>query len=94
MHLFLTLIEEVAKQEPTIYGSIINVGAVGACLIALAVYYMRKDAKYEKRIDGMLDREKEFQKAWQEAAEKYRLSLEKFNATLDTVLALVRQHTK
>jgi len=80
---------------------LINLGAVGVCLVALAVYFISKDKKYEKRIDEMLKREvdfreetselqERFRKEQAEMAEKYRSALERFSQTLDLVVVCVK----
>lgn len=85
------LVAALEEQAPNLYAPLINVGAVGVCLIVLAVYFKMKDARYEKRIDEAFERERVFQEKYAEITEKYRLALEKTNATLDTVLQLLRQ---
>jgi len=74
--------------DTNILGPIVNLGAVGCCLVVLAVYYMKKDKKYEARIDERLAIEKEFRKEMSDHQEKYRIALEKFNQTLDTVIRI------
>lgn len=80
-------------------GPLINLGAVGVCLIVMALWYKKKDCAYEKRIDHQLAREETFRhevselhdkyrKEASEMAEKYRLALEKFGQTLDAVLRM------
>lgn len=85
--------EQTAPASSSAYAPLVNVGAVGICLIALAGYYIRKDAGYEKRIDHALQREQAFGEKYADLAEKYRTALEKSNSTLDTVLQLLRQQT-
>ena len=50
---------EVAAQGSTV---LFNYGAIGVCLVALAVYFWFKDKNYERRIDEMRDMEKAFRK--------------------------------
>lgn len=87
--------------QPELAGPIINLGAVGVCLVALALYFVSKDKKYEKRVDEMLKREEAFRaemtrlqetfrKEQAEMAEKYRAALEKFTQMLDLVLVCVK----
>lgn len=91
----------VADGE-SLAGPLINLGAIGVCLVALAIWYIRKDSKYEERNDGRVLQEQNFrkeiselhEKSRQEAsamAEKYRLALEKFSQTLDSVLRMMSQ---
>lgn len=72
-------------------GPIINLGAVGCCLVALAFFYFKKDRMYEKRIDERLAVEKDFRKEMGDHQEKYRVALEAFNKTLDTVLRIYKK---
>lgn len=90
------LAEEVAKVEsgPSVYAPILNVGAVGACLVGLSLYYMKKDASYERRIDAQLEREKEFSKLQMDQNEKYRNALEKSNEALGTIIGMLKQLIK
>jgi hypothetical protein len=85
----------------SITGPLINLGAVGVCLVALAVYYIRKDLRYEARIDEMREMEKAFRKEQSEQQttfrkeqadllEKYRTAMEKFGQTLDVVVDMLR----
>lgn len=73
---------------------LINLGAIGVCLVALSLYYLKKDGRYEKRIDEMLKREKEFQQEQGMLLEKYRVAMEKFSQTLDVVVALLKKETR
>lgn len=89
-------------QEPShLVGPLINLGAVGVCLVALAIYFIRKDKKYEARIDEMREMEKAFRREMADLqekfrveqaqmAEKYRGAMEKFAQTLDLVVVLVK----
>lgn len=79
-----------AASNNSLTAPLFNYGVIGVCLIALSVYYIRKDQKYEKRIDEMLTREKEFQKEAAGLAEKYRLTMEKFSQTLDVVVGILK----
>lgn len=87
--------------ESSLMGPLINLGAVGVCLVALAVYFILKDKKYERRIDEMREMEKafrremadlqeRFRKEQAEMSEKYRAAMEKFAQTLDLVVVLVK----
>lgn len=89
----------LSQQE--LAGPLVNLGAVGICLVALAVYFVSKDKKYEKRVDEMIKREETFRqetstlqetfrKEQAEMAEKYRAALEKFTQMLDLVLVCVK----
>jgi hypothetical protein len=85
--------EEAAKADPTalLYGPIINVGAVGVCLIVLAYYFKIKDARYETRIDERLKREAEFQEKYVGMVTKQQEMTEKFSTTLGSVVTLMTQ---
>lgn len=88
------LLQDPPKNgDMSLIAPILNVGAVGACLIVLALYFKSKDGKYEARIDASFAREREFGEKYADLAEKYRTALEKTNATLDTVLQLLRQQS-
>jgi hypothetical protein len=76
-------------MDANLLGPIINVGAVGCCLIVLAVYYIKKDKKYEARIDERLVREKEHQKEVTDLTEKYRLAMENVSKSLDAVIRII-----
>lgn len=87
--------------QPDLAGPLINLGAVGVCLVALAIYFIIKDKKYERRVDEMLKREEAFRietsnlqetfrREQAETAEKYRAALEKFTQMLDVVLVCVK----
>ena len=87
-------------EAASITGPLINLGAVGVCLVALAVYYIRKDLRYEARIDEMREMEKAFRKEQSEQQvgfrkeqadllEKYRTAMEKFGQTLDVVVEML-----
>lgn len=82
-------------------GPLINLGAIGVCLVALAIYFIIKDKKYEGRVDEMLKREETFRvettklqetfrKEQAEMAEKYRAALERFAQALDLVVVCVK----
>jgi len=75
--------------DTNIVGPIINLGAVGVCLVVLAIYYMKKDKAYESRINERLAREKEHQKDVSDMTEKYRLAMENVSKTLDAVLRMI-----
>ncbi len=60
---------ETAQQGSTI---LFNYGAIGVCLVALAVYFWFKDKNYERRINEMRDMEKAFRKEQAELQEKFR----------------------
>lgn len=91
-----------AQEVSPLAGPLINLGAVGVCLIALAIWYIRKDARYEQDRDEDIAREREyrkeianlqeqFRKELMEMAEKYRLALEKFGQTLDSVIHVMKR---
>ncbi len=73
---------------------ILNVGAVGACLIILGIYYLRKDKKYDSRVDERIKASDErvklsedFRKEQAALAEKYQNELkeqtEKYRVALE-----------
>jgi len=76
-------------MDMQLVGPIINLGAVGVCLVVLAIYYMKKDRKYETRIDERLASEKEHRKDISDMTEKYRLAMENVSKTLDAVLRMI-----
>lgn len=89
-------------MDSTLIAPIINLGAVGVCLTALSIYYLKKDKKYEGRIDEMLSQERGFRKEKSdledkyrkeilELSEKYRGALEKFGQALDSVMRVMRK---
>ena len=87
-----TSLEEAAQSHPaTIYGPLINMGAVGVCLIALAIWFKIKDARYEQRIDERIKRETEFNEKYILLVEKQHSITEKFTATLDIIVTLLKQ---
>lgn len=90
-----------ALNQPDLVGPLINLGAVGICLVALAIYFIIKDKKYENRVDEMLEREEAFRKetsSLQEGfrkeqadmIEKYRAALERFAQALDLVTVCIK----
>ena len=96
--MFLTLwttLEEAAQAHPvTLYGPLIDLGAVGVCLIALALYFRVKDNRYEQRIDERIKREAEFQEKYIALVEKQHAITEKFTTTLDVIVTLLKQSQK
>ncbi len=93
--MFATLwatLEEAAQANPaSVYGPLVNLGAVGVCLIALAFYYRVKDNRYEQRIDERIKREAEFNEKYVGLVEKQHATTEKFTATLDIIVTLLKQ---
>jgi hypothetical protein len=71
--------------------AILSTGVVGACLVALAVWHILFVRKYDKRVDEMLKREREFQEIYAAITEKYRIALENVSKTLDVVVSLVKE---
>lgn len=88
--IFASLLADTGDQVQHAAATILSTGVVGACLIALSTWYIIKDKKYEKRIDEMLAREREFQKEQSSQAEKYRLAMENLSKTLDIVVSMVK----
>lgn len=80
------MVQDTAKLAEGLMGY----GAVGICLVALAVWYILKDRRYEKRIDERLTREAEFQREYAALAEKYRTAMEKVSTALDLSINLLR----
>ena len=87
---FALLLAQATSSGSSLAAPFFNYGVIGVCLIALSIYYIRKDQKYEKRIDEMLKREKEFQEETASLAEKYRLTMERFAQTLEVVVGLLK----
>lgn len=85
----MSLLCQLSDAAPSWIAPLLNVGAVAVCLIALSLYYMAKDKRYEQRIDERLVAEAQFRKEQAELTEKYRLALEKFGTTLDSVLRIL-----
>ena len=79
----------LAALDMSLIGPLINMGAVGICLVALAGYYIRKDRLYEARIDQRLEAEEKHRKELADMSERYRLALERFNESLDAVLRML-----
>jgi len=91
----LNSLEGAAQAHPVeVYGPLVNLGAVGVCLIALAFYYRVKDNRYEERIDERIKREAEFSAKYIELVEKQHTITEKFSATLDIVVSLLKNQQK
>jgi hypothetical protein len=88
-----TLLLQVApvSQVSSATDSILSTGVVGACLVALAVWHILFVRKYDKRVDEMLKREREFQEIYATVTEKYRVALENVSKTLDVVVSLVKE---
>jgi hypothetical protein len=91
----------VMLSQPDLAGPLVNLGAIGICLVALAIYFIVKDKRYEGRVDAMLRREEafrvemselqeKFRKEQAEMAEKYRAALERFTQALDVVVVCVK----
>lgn len=90
-----TVLEEAASAHPaTVYGPLIDLGAVGVCLVVLGLYFKVKDTRYEQRIDERIKRETEFNEKYIALVEKQHTITEKFTATLDVVVTLLKQSQK
>lgn len=96
------VVNKVAESN-TLIAPLLQVGVAGVCLIGLAAYYVRKDTRYEKRIDEMREMEKAFraeQSAQQEKfrleqaamIEKYRVAMEKVASSLDVIIATIKKN--
>lgn len=88
---FMAADGETVPNLQSLIGPIINLGAVGCCLVLLAMYYIKKDKKYESRIDERIAAEANFRKDQAEQQDKYRVALEKFGQTLDSVLRVMQK---
>lgn len=86
----LTAVLDAAKDGAGLIEPFLAHGVIGACLVAVTIWYIRKDAKYEKRIDEMLKREREFQEQQAGQTEKYRIAMENVSKTLDVVVSLAK----
>lgn len=92
---FLTVLEETAQHHPaTVYGPLIDLGAVGACLVILGFYTKSRDARYEVRIDERIKREVEIGEKFVSIIEKQHAITEKCTATLDVVITMLKQLQK
>jgi hypothetical protein len=87
-------------MDSALIGPIINMGAVGVCLVVLGLYYVKKDKKYDARVDEIIGAhknfrteqaalEEKFRKEMMDLAEKYRTVMEKFGHTLDSLIRLL-----
>ncbi len=81
--------------------AIMQYGAIGACLVAVATYYVFKDLRYEKRMNEMREMERAFRKEQAEqqqkfreeqarVVEKYQAAMEKVAQSLDVVISLAK----
>jgi len=77
-------------------GPFINLGAVGICLVVLALYFVKERKQYERRIDERLELDKafrqeqaaqqiEFRRETSEMEARYRGAMEKVTSTLDSM---------
>lgn len=102
-HTLVTALQAIrdAVSGASLAGPLINLGAVGVCLVSLAIYHLWKDKRYEKRIDEMREMEKAFraeQATLQEKfrgeqahlIEKCRQAMEKMSTALDSAIGVVR----
>jgi len=71
--------------------TLINVGAVGACLVLLGIWHIRKDAKAEARMDERIKQEQEFRKEMNALHEQYRKELVELNEKTRTTMEKVNQ---
>jgi len=95
----------LAQIDQQLISSIVNAGAIGACLVVLGYYYAKKDKKYDARIDEHLrsaevfrkeqcEVHEKYQSELKDLLEKYRAALEKFGVTLDSVIGVLRQRQR
>jgi Mg2+/citrate symporter len=95
------MLNVMMAQVNELVGPLINYGALGICLVALAIYHIAKDKKSEKRIKEMsemeqafrkeqADQQEKFRKEQAELIEKYRGTMEKVNTTLETVVIMLK----
>lgn len=101
-HLMFLAVTSQTHETYEAARTLINYGAIGACLVALAVYYILKDRKYEARINEMREMEKafrreqaaqqeQFRKEQAETTEKYRQSMQQVASTLDVLADVIRR---
>lgn len=95
----------LSQIDSSLIGPIINVGAIGVCLVVLALYFVKKDKKYDTRMDERVQAEASFRKEQAERenafrneitalAEKYRVAMEKFGQTLDAVVRVLNKRDR
>jgi hypothetical protein len=87
---FTTEAQAAAAQAANLVDPLVAQGVIGVCLVALAVWYILKDRKYEKRIDELLARERAFGEKYAEQVDKYRVAMENVSKTLDVVVNMVK----
>lgn len=87
---------QAAAQDHTltIIGPLINVGAVGVCLIVLGLYYRVKDNRYEQRIDERIKRESEFLEKYAAVVEKQHALTEKVVTSLEILTSMLKSGGK
>lgn len=90
MSLLATLALAASQDVGKLADGIAGYGAVGICLLALSIWYILKDKKYEKRIDERLIREAQFQAEYAQMLEKYRTAMENVSTALDVTISLLK----
>lgn len=86
----MTNILNQAEQVSQAASTVMSAGVVGACLVALCIWHVMLARKYDRRVDSMLAREREFQEIQSASLEKYRTAMENVSKTLDVVVSLIR----
>ena len=81
----------MAGMDLSTLGPILNLGAVGVMLVALGFWYVRKEKKYEQRIDERIAAEIQFRKEQAGQQDKYHAAMEKVSQTLDAVLSVMQR---
>lgn len=88
--LSLAQAEESKKADSGLLNVFLSAGVAGACLVACGIWIKIKDASYEKRIDQMLADKDKFIASYVEMNGKYQSTMDKFAASLEVVISLVK----
>lgn len=84
------------------FSTILNVGAVGVCLVALAFWYIRREGRYDKLVEERIAQEQKFReditsiqekyrKEVGDILERYRAAMLKFEQTLDSLIRMTER---
>jgi hypothetical protein len=95
----------LSQIDSALIGPVVNVGAIGVCLVVLAIYFVKKDKKYDARMEERVlaeaafrkeqaERENAFRMELTALAEKYRAAMEKFGQTLDAVIRVLNKRDR
>jgi ABC-type Fe3+-citrate transport system substrate-binding protein len=98
----LALVQTAAENSTQGWTVLFNYGALGVCLVALAIYFKFKDKNYERRIDEMREMEKafrkeqaeqqeRFRKEQAELLEKYRVAIQQMTSTLEFLTDVIKK---